>query len=355
MRFRWVIWTVGVWLFGCDSSEPAKSSRERGRTATQIDALRTSTGSDRQDLDRERSDPNNKDLASDDDFYVEDDDPYSAFDDVGADDAPLKPSDGPSQTLRVASHVAKSAKYSKYFVRNVAYGAGFDALGEAKELVGLYGRAEDIPAGPGIIWLHGASTGLTRHNGQEIVMHLAAHGYRVLAVDLYAGIVPGDASEGQDLANRLRQSGLSEITRHLKQAKEHMQSKLGATRVALAGVGMGGELALEIGLTSGFQASAVVSFYGDLSSFEEKESEPYAPSMMFVLQDDPAVSASEIAELRSEHANRLPRVEIHSIPGVKDAFMEPALGAAFDRDLTSEVLGKAAEFIDRALLDPPAP
>jgi carboxymethylenebutenolidase len=97
---------------------------------------------------------------------------------------------------------------------------------------------------------------------REQAAHLAANGYLVLAVDLYAGKVTADRSEARKLRRDLPQD---RALRDLQAAFDYLigRADVDPTHISVLGWSMGGALALQLAMREPRLAACVVN-YGEL-------------------------------------------------------------------------------------------
>jgi carboxymethylenebutenolidase len=153
------------------------------------------------------------------------------------------------------------------------------------------GQRPDVPDSPGL-------NDTVRAQSKS----LSAHGYLVVAVDLYDGRTPSSSKEAEEWMNALP---LQDTVSKLQGAMGFLQNWMSdPTKVGVVGWGSGGTLALRLAAAEN-NLKAVVVNYGPLSQEEAILGRITAPVLINVGAIDPMTSLDQIASLTS--ALKIPR------------------------------------------------
>ncbi len=186
-------------------------------------------------------------------------------------------------------------------------------------------------------------------NVRAMADRLAAEGYMVLAVDLYAGKTaetPGDARnlmlevvEDPDAARE-----------NLRMAWEFLNTA-GAPRIGSLGWCFGGAWSLSSAQLLGEDLDAAVIYYGRVTDDEEQLAAVAAPILGLFAAEDSGIKVESVNAFR-EALDRLERHnEIHIYPGVGHAFANPT-GRNYNADAAQDAWEKTLDFLSRYMSTP---
>lgn len=208
--------------------------------------------------------------------------------------------------------------------------------------------AADIEAGPenadaAIVLVHDWF-GVTPFY-EETVDRLAAHGYRVLAVDLYDGEAGQTHAEAWALMSALdADAARAEVDAAIHDAAQ------GSRNVVVMGFSMGADYAFPAARDAG--ADALVIFYGSTPADSEALARLEGPTLAIYGSLDG--NAAEQAMAFSQAADAVEaRAEIHIFPGRHHAFAQPLFnaGGTYDPVAAEAAWGITLDFLERALAD----
>lgn len=225
----------------------------------------------------------------------------------------------------------------------VSYGGG---------LRGYFTRPRSRPSNAGLIVVH-EWWGLN-DNVRRMADRLAGEGYRVLAVDLYAGMTATrpDSAEGLYRAATGDVVGLRD---NVRQAYAWLHGPRGGAtgKVGILGWCMGGFGALQGALALPRDLRAAVIYYGDMSAgTTEALRTLQMPLLGHFAADDAAIppDSARAFEARLAAAGRTAQIFVY--PGVGHAFANPS-GRAYDAAAEAEAWERTTAFLRQNLL--PAP
>ena len=175
---------------------------------------------------------------------------------------------------------------------------------------------------------------------------IAAAGYIVLAVDLYAGETHADAALARQKAIAIVENPKS-IEENIGQALDFVDVA-GAPSVGIAGWGFGGSYALNAGLTFADRIDAVVVFYGQVSSDADRLAALEAPVLGLFGAEDSTVTPESALEFGAA-MNRLRKAaEVEIYPDAGHAFADPRR-SQFDAEIAAAALTRMLDFLADAL------
>jgi carboxymethylenebutenolidase len=175
---------------------------------------------------------------------------------------------------------------------------------------------------------------------------IAAAGYIVLAVDLYAGETYADAALARQKAIAIVENPKS-IEENIGQALDFVDVA-GAPSVGVAGWGFGGSYALNAGLRFADRIDAVVVFYGQVSSDADRLAALEAPVLgLFGAKDSTVTPESALAfDAAMNRLRKAAEVEIY--PDAGHAFADPRR-SQFDAEIAAAALTRMLDFLADAL------
>lgn len=181
-------------------------------------------------------------------------------------------------------------------------------------------------------------------NVRAMADRLAAEGYMVLAVDLYAG----DTADTPEAARRL----MLGVVENPEAAHENLRmahdflSKAGAPRIGSLGWCFGGAWSLNAAKLLGDDLDAAVVYYGQVTDDEEKLAGIEAPILGLFAADDRGIKVDSVNAFR-EALDRLRKPnEIHIYPGVGHAFANPT-GRNYDAETAQDAWARTLDFLGR--------
>jgi carboxymethylenebutenolidase len=219
---------------------------------------------------------------------------------------------------------------------------------------------------PGIVLIHDV-WGLSDHT-RDVSRRLADEGFHVLAIDLYRELAnkeikdPGSWIRGlsdPDLLASIR-AAAHFLTRHPDSANE---------KVGVVGFCMGGMYAVLAGCDPESEIAATVPFYGLLSYSHgllqaaggldprlkprepiEAARELRCPMLAFFGEDDPYVTAEDIAALEASAADSGQQASCIRYPGAGHAFMNHSREEAYRPDAAGDAWAKMVAFLSKQLV-----
>ena len=289
MKFRYLL-LLGLCSAGCESSQQNQQARERKQSLNtkQVEPDEGSTGTTQGSQET----------------------PTSSFvtttTSKGLIDEEFRVSGGPTT----------------YQAMPVVYGQG-----AASAHKGFYIRDTDSgPSGPGILAIHGimGPTEAFKRN----LMRFAAKGYRVLAIDLYEGKLPGqdNSAEAEQLHQSIQARGKNDVLSNITSGVDYLRSELGATSLGVVGWDEGGYWAIETMSSFPGSFAALVNYYG--SPFElskDATSIPIPTLHIFPNEDDR--QTEELLQLERSINEQSPhKAEFRIYRDVSSDFLEPSKG-----------------------------
>ena len=181
-------------------------------------------------------------------------------------------------------------------------------------------------------------------NVRAMADRLAAEGYMVLAVDLYAGKTaetPGDA--------RKLMLGVVEdpdsARQNLRMAWDFLNTA-GAPRIGSLGWCFGGAWSLNSAQLLGEDLDAAVIYYGQVTDDEEKLGTVNAPILGLFAAEDSGIKVDSVTAFR-DALDRLGKPnEIHIYPEVGHAFANPT-GRNYNAEAAQDAWVKTLDFLAR--------
>jgi carboxymethylenebutenolidase len=198
---------------------------------------------------------------------------------------------------------------------------------------------------PGLIVVHewwGLNDGV-----RAMADRLAAEGYIVLAVDLFAGKTaefPPDARELMLAA--LQKPQLAE--ENLRQAYEFIRATGGAPRIGSLGWCFGGAWALNTALLFPDELDAAVIYYGQVTADEARLAPLNVPILGLFAENDRGIPVESVRSFEQVLDKLGKDYEIEIYPGVGHAFANPS-GTSYDADVASQAWDRTVEFLRKHL------
>ena len=181
-------------------------------------------------------------------------------------------------------------------------------------------------------------------NIRAMADRIAAEGYMVLAVDLYAGKTAETPEDARQLMLSVVEDPDS-ARENLRMAYDFLNTA-GAPRIGSLGWCFGGAWSLNAAQFIGDDLDAAVIYYGQVTDDEEKLAEVSAPILGLFAADDRGIKVDSVNAFR-EALERLRKPhEIHIYPGVGHAFANPT-GRNYNADAARDAWAKTLDFLDR--------
>lgn len=194
---------------------------------------------------------------------------------------------------------------------------------------------------PGVVMVH-EWWGLNQ-NIKDTAEQLAQKGYRVLAVDLYNGVVATTSAQAQQLRTTLTNE---QAVANMQAATDYLREQ-GSTRIASLGWCFGGGKALELAL-SGENLDATVIYYGQLVEDPERLSTIKWPILGIFGDQDTSIPVESVRNFEEGlNVNNIEN-EIHIYPGVGHAFANPS-GDNYAPEETMDAWQKTLAFLENNL------
>ncbi len=223
-----------------------------------------------------------------------------------------------------------------------AYGAT-----DERNFVGFFAMPEQVVEPlPGIVLVH-EWWGLN-DNIRERASELARTGYAVLAVDLYDSQVTDDPDVAGELMREVNADRPTSLD-NIGQAIDYLRAYALAPRVAVIGLGLGGELALAVATSMPEKIDAVVSYYGRLPTDDAALRRFRAPLLGFYAERDPAIPTRDVQRFRATLWDLGTTAEVLIQIGARHGFADPQR-PVFDAAQTEEAWSETIAFLDREIV-----
>ncbi len=176
------------------------------------------------------------------------------------------------------------------------------------------------------------------------VERLAAGGYIVLGVDLFAGKSAQDSASARELEIAVIENRQTAQT-NIRQAIEFVQTSSSPPSVSIVGFGFGGGWALNAAIDQPEELGAAISYYGQVPTEETEIQSLDVPYLGFFSESDRAVPIASAREF-SQKANALSKdVEIMTFAEARRGFAEQS-GATFDPSASQTAWSHMLQFLD---------
>jgi carboxymethylenebutenolidase len=182
---------------------------------------------------------------------------------------------------------------------------------------------------------------------------LAAEGFMVLAIDLYSG-------ETVDRFDQARQKSI-QIVEHPDFVEENLRQAIefvavaGAPSVGTIGWGFGGSWSLNAALMFPQRIDAVVVYYGQLLSSEEKLAALSAPVLGLFGERDRAVTIETVRAFEDSMQKLEKPVQIKVYPDTGHAFADPTRAVNYKADIAQDAWQQMRTFMLDNLANTPTP
>lgn len=208
---------------------------------------------------------------------------------------------------------------------------------------GYYAEPEGGGRMPGVILVH-EWWGLNDNIAAEAEL-LAREGYRVLAVDLYEGVVADSEANARRLVAAVDQG---RSVANMKAAEAFLRDE-GSRRVGVVGWCFGGGQALQLALSEDQELDATVIYYGTPLVTDAGQLEKISWPLMGVFGDkDTAIPVATIDSFRNALNDAGVENEVYVYPNVGHAFANPS-NPDFAETETKDAWAKTLAFLDKHL------
>ncbi len=217
---------------------------------------------------------------------------------------------------------------------------------EGANLTGFLAMPRDaIDPPPGVLVIH-EWWGLN-DNIKAMTRRLAAEGYIALAVDLYGDAVADDPERAEELMTDAV-SAPETVRSNLRQAHEYLSEHALSPRTGVIGWCLGGGWSLQAALMLPAELDAMVMYYGQLETSEQRLRELSTPMLGLFGELDESIPAPDVRRFRSRLREMGKDADIHIYPGVGHAFANPS-GGNYDARAAEDAWNRTLEFLDRHL------
>lgn len=190
-------------------------------------------------------------------------------------------------------------------------------------------------------------------NIRAMADRLAAEGYIVFAVDMYAGQIAKTPAEARLLMAQVVEDPES-ANDNIRAAYAFVGSTAGAPRIGSLGWCFGGGWSLNAAKLFPEELDASVIYYGQVTDDEEVLGTISAPILGLFAADDTGIKVASVEAFRGALARLRKNYEIHIYPGVGHAFANPT-GTNYDAATAEDAWRRTLEFLDLHLsIDPTA-
>jgi carboxymethylenebutenolidase len=198
---------------------------------------------------------------------------------------------------------------------------------------------------PGLIVIH-EWWGLN-DNVRDESARLAAEGYVVLAVDLYAGKLATEPPEAMKLSQQLTANpGPAEET--LRAAYAYLDSVEKAPRIGTIGWCLGGRWSLRTALLLPDQVDATVIYYGTVKADEAELARLQMPILGLFASKDRIVPVPTVMAFEATMKRLGKDVDIHMYEGADHAFANPS-GTAYEPRAAEDAWRRTTTFLGEHL------
>lgn len=211
---------------------------------------------------------------------------------------------------------------------------------DGKKITGYFAAPADAPNAPAVVLIH-EWWGLN-DNIRTMADKLAAEGYRVLAVDLYAGV----SAATPDEAMKTMQGAMAKpelLQDNLSQAIAHLEG-LGAAKIGVMGWCFGGAWSLQTGLMAPDKIDAMVIYYGRVETDKTKLASLKMPILGIFAAEDKGIPLDGVKAFESALVDLGANAEIKIYPGVDHAFANPS-GNNYSPEAAQDAWAKTVAFL----------
>ena len=237
-----------------------------------------------------------------------------------------------------------------YVSRTVTYGQGAGGA-----LKGFYMRPSSAKSGgAGLIAIHGLQ-GLNEDFKRNL-MRYVARGYKILAIDLYEGKLPGEDGSADNLYENIQSRGKTDIFANITSGVDYLAEELGVRSLGVVGWGEGGYWAIETMISFPSSFAALVNYEG--SPFELSRDASNIPIPTFHVFSGEVDSAGEdspetLEKLELEaslNEKTAKKIDFRFYKDVELGFLAPSNKASEDeKDLIHKVYDHSFSYLDKYL------
>jgi carboxymethylenebutenolidase len=179
---------------------------------------------------------------------------------------------------------------------------------------------------------------------------LAAEGYIVLAVDLYAGeTATTSGAAGQYLLRVVEHP--ETVQENIRKAYEFLSDTAGAPHIGSLGWGLGGGWSLNAALLFPNDLDAAVVYYGQISSDEEELRTLDVPLLGHFGGADEGISVASVRNFEAALEHLRKDYDIQVYPGAKHRFADPT-DDSYNAQAAEDAWEKTLEFFGQNLIAP---
>ncbi|MFK7823146.1 MAG: dienelactone hydrolase family protein [Oligoflexales bacterium] len=232
---------------------------------------------------------------------------------------------------------------TSYRSKPIEYGQGASSAHK-----GFYIRnSNGGSSGAGLIAIHGVK-GMTEEFKRNL-MRFAARGYRVLAIDLYEGRLPGE-DDADSFYQSIQARGKTDVFTNITSGVDYLRDELGVTSLGVVGWDEGGYWAIETMINFPSSFAALVNFYG--SPFELSKDAPNIPIPTFhIFPGDDGPETTEIRELEQTLNEKSGKnSDFRFYENVATDFLEPSLKNKDEKNI-GFAYEQALSYLDQYLMN----
>lgn len=187
-------------------------------------------------------------------------------------------------------------------------------------------------------------------NIRAMAEQLAGHGYMVLAVDLYGGVVAQTPDEARSAMMTLVENA-ADGEANIRLAYDFLSQEVGAPRVAALGWCLGGYWALNAALLLPDELDASVMYYGQVVLDESRLARMNVPLLGLFAGEDRSIRPDAVRQFRDILVAQGKDVDIHIYPDVGHAFANPS-GTRYDAATADNAWRRTLAFLAEYLRQP---
>ena len=202
---------------------------------------------------------------------------------------------------------------------------------------------------PGVIVIH-ERWGLD-DSTRMLSERLAAQGYVVLAIDLFAGQVAEDAAASRKLMLPIVENP-EMAYENIRQAHQFLIESGQAPRIALLGWSFGGTQAVNAAMELPDLFAAAVLYYGQVSTSEERLAELAVPVLAIYGENDRGFTVDKVSDFEAAMDNLGKDYQVELYVDVGHGFADP-YGANYNADVAEQAWVAALAFLGQYLVDSP--
>ena len=199
---------------------------------------------------------------------------------------------------------------------------------------------------PGLIVIH-EWWGLN-DNIKATAERLAAEGYVTLAVDLYNGEIATTGKQAIKQVENLNANSEAALS-NLDQAYQYLTGAAKAQKVGVVGWCMGGKWSLQTALLLPDDIDAMVMYYGNVETDQDKLATLNMPILGIFAGNDPIVSRESVEAFRKGLTDLGKRANIYVYEDAEHAFANPS-GTQYNEVAAEDAWDKTIEFLARSLV-----